>query len=101
MVGGMQATTKEAPPVEDIIVEVGYIMLRTQHVDLNTTLQPNYWNQVAPLAPPFPDLPTRPALVLTPNVSKEQADKDIEIKLTNKLTTLKQSRSLTRRMINL
>lgn len=106
--GKAQITTKEALLVEHVTAAVEHILLVTQHVvDPNATLRLTRWKRTALLALPVPDLHTMPAPVLTPSVSKEHADEDTEgakdakVKLTYKLIILKQSRSLTCRIVNL
>jgi hypothetical protein len=99
--GKARITTKEAPPVEDVIESVEHIALETQHADPNTTPRPTRRKRVAPPALPILDLHTRPAPVLTPSVSEEQADEDTEVESAHESTTSKRSRSPTRRMVDL
>jgi hypothetical protein len=67
--------------VEDVIEAVEHIALETQHVDPNTIPRPTRRKQVAPPTLPILDLHTRPAPVLTPNVSEEQADEDCQLRI--------------------
>ncbi|KAF2467996.1 uncharacterized protein BDR25DRAFT_266464 [Lindgomyces ingoldianus] len=100
--GKARITTKEAPPVEDVIAAVEHIVLGTQHViDPNTTPRPTRQKRVAPPALPIPDPHTRPAPILTPSVSEEQAGEDTEAESAHESTTSKRSRSPTRRMVDL
>lgn len=88
--------------MEGAIAAVEHIVLGTQHaVGPNTTPRPTRRKRVAPLAPPIPDLHTRPTPVLTPSVSEEQADEDTEVESAHESTTSKRSRSPTRRMVDL
>jgi hypothetical protein len=103
-----RVTTKEAPAVDDVIVAVEHVWLTTQHVvDLNTTPRPTRRKRAAPLALPIPDLQIRPTPILTPSVSEEHADEDVEdvedaeVESTHESTTSKRSRSPTRRMVDL
>jgi hypothetical protein len=90
-------TTKETSAVDDVIVVV----------DLNATPRPTRRKRAAPPALPIPDLQTRPAPILTPSVSEEHADEDIEdvedaeVESIQESTTSKRSRSPTRRMVDL
>ncbi|PVH92720.1 hypothetical protein DM02DRAFT_635138 [Periconia macrospinosa] len=94
---GARTTKTEAPAEHDL--------LATQPVvDPNATPRQTLRKRAAPPSVPAPNLHTRPAPVLTPSASEEQADrdtKDVDAQSAYESTTSKRSRSPTQRIVNL
>ncbi|KAF1980433.1 hypothetical protein BU23DRAFT_8594 [Bimuria novae-zelandiae CBS 107.79] len=85
-----------------VVAAVGHTLLATQHVvDPNATPRPTRRKRAAPLALPAPNLHIRPASVLTPSISEEHIDEDVEVESAYESTTSKRSRSPTRRIVDL
>lgn len=91
--------------MQNVAAAVGNPLLATQHVvDLSVTPRPTRRKRAAPPSLPAPNLHTRPTPVLTPSISEDHIDEeveDVEVESAYESTTSKRSRSPTRRMVDL